>query len=1261
MITETNFKSLLLKLGFTTEGQIFSKYFPYVEAILKVDFGNKTLIYPEDKDKGMLINERQTCNFSAPENFVVFECVHRLLEKGYKPVHLELEPKWKLGHGASGGRADILVRGNNKKPLLIIECKTQGKEFEKAWKETFLDGDQLFSYTQQMSDVEFLCLYTSDWQNDELTYLSYIISHRDNTQILDDDKTLKSFKEANSVKERFKVWTETYKREYTTQGIFEKNIQPYHIGKDKYEVSDLRIVTQTDIQPKYHEFATILRQHNVSGRENAFDKLVNLFLCKIVDEKHNPYDLQFYWKGIAFDSYFELIDRLQRLYRDGMKQFLKEDVTYIDTQTIREAFKFFKNDPDATRDVILRHFRQQKYFTNSDFSFIDVHNEKLFYQNATVLLKIVWMIQDIQLNGDQQNQFLGDMFEFFLDQGFKQSEGQFFTPMPITRFILMSLPLETVIIKNEQPPKVIDYACGAGHFLTELATQIKPFVKKHKLTDIRKYYQNIYGIEKEYRLSKVAKVSAFMYNQDDINVIYADTLAAHEQITNDSFSILVANPPYSVKGFLETLPETDRDRFSLLRTINEKAYHTNNAIETFFIERAYQLMAPGGVAGIIVPSSILSNADSTYTATREILLKYFDIVAIVELGSGTFGKTGTNTVTLFLQRKDDNPAPADHYRCRVDAWFRGDMEKDVIFEDVPLLRKYCNHLEFGFDDYLTLLQGQPNDTLLAYDIFKEYHKDFDQSTEIKNLKRKGFFKDKNEAEQKAELEKQFLAYLKEIESKKLYYFLLAITQPQRVVVVKSPTDTKAQKEFLGYEWSAAKGSEGIKLATNEQGKHLTAMYDPDNRYNPEKINALIQENFTDGVMTVPESLQDYVTIARLVDMLDFSRRDFNKRISLVPRESIMIETERNWVRLSELMEIERGASPRPIEKFLTNDNNGINWIKIGDVSSDDKYITKTAEKITPEGAEKSRAVQEGDFILSNSMSFGRPYILKIAGCIHDGWLLMTNFDSSINKDYLYCVLMYEKIQRQFSEKASGVVVKNLNIEIVRNIKIPLPPKEVQEQIVTECDAIDEAMAQAQKVISETKKQIAARILSNDFPQKKLNNVAEKINDLIDPQTQTGEVIYIGLENIESNTGRLVGVPLTTYTTIKSAKNCFRIGDVLYGKLRPNLNKVYYAKQNGICSTDILVFRFENEYLAKFYSHYFLTKEFNNEVLKNISGQQLPRASWERIQVIKVPVPPLEIQQQLVAEITTLETKIQAAQATIDNAAELKQAVMRKYL
>ena len=394
-----------------------------------------------------------------------------------------------------------MVKDNSGKSLLIIECKTAGKELDTEWKKTLINGGQVLSYAKQAGSTQFVALYASDWIDDQVIAHYYLITLKDNEKLLEEraDQELLSYAEAKLLdrEDIYRAWKETYAQDYATKGIFEEDIPAYAIGKTKYSLADLSTINSNDIQGKYHQFATILRQHNVSGRENAFDKLVNLFLCKIVDETNNPQELKFYWKGIAYDSFFELQDRLQKLYQEGMRRFLNEEVTYIDNEAIDQAFRFFRNDPDATRETIKKYFRELKFFTNNDFAFIDVHNEKLFYQNAAVLLKIVQMLQDIRLKTEEENQFLGDMFEGFLDQGVKQSEGQFFTPMPIVKFILKSLPLEQIITESDRIPRVIDYACGAGHFLNEYAQEIKPIVEAHRETRLEEYYQKVVGIEKE--------------------------------------------------------------------------------------------------------------------------------------------------------------------------------------------------------------------------------------------------------------------------------------------------------------------------------------------------------------------------------------------------------------------------------------------------------------------------------------------------------------------------------------------------------------------------------------------------------------------------------------------------------------------------------------------------------------------------------------------------------------------------------------------
>ena len=167
------------------------------------------------------------------------------------------------------------------------------------------------------------------------------------------------------------------------------------------------------------------------------------------------------------------------------------------------------------------------------------------------------------------------------------------------------------------------------------------------------------------------------------------------------------------------------------------------------------------------------------------------------------------------------------------------------------------------------------------------------------------------------------------------------------------------------------------------------------------------------------------------------------------------QTEVKWMQMSEVMSISRGASPRPIQNYLTDADDGIPWIKIGDVSPSSKYISSTKEKIKKEGATKSRYLKKGDFILSNSMSFGRPYILNIDGCIHDGWISMYGFEEHLDQDYLYYVLRSESVQTFWTAKAnSGGAVSNLNSDIIRKTLIPIPSMAEQKSIASILDRFD---------------------------------------------------------------------------------------------------------------------------------------------------------------------------------------------------------------
>ncbi|EBX1211940.1 restriction endonuclease subunit S [Salmonella enterica subsp. enterica serovar Newport] len=185
---------------------------------------------------------------------------------------------------------------------------------------------------------------------------------------------------------------------------------------------------------------------------------------------------------------------------------------------------------------------------------------------------------------------------------------------------------------------------------------------------------------------------------------------------------------------------------------------------------------------------------------------------------------------------------------------------------------------------------------------------------------------------------------------------------------------------------------------------------------------------------------------------DLSDRSFVSDMVIFHRLYGNVEVE--WVALGDVAKIQRGASPRPIAKYMTEESNGIPWIKIGDTSPGNKYINKTLQKVTVEGAKKSRILNPGDFVISNSMSFGRPYILRITGAIHDGWASISGFGERLNPDYLYHYLSSKNVQNYWESKINSGSVSNLNADIIKTLPVPLPDKHQQERISVLLDKFD---------------------------------------------------------------------------------------------------------------------------------------------------------------------------------------------------------------
>ncbi|EAL2981627.1 N-6 DNA methylase [Campylobacter coli] len=1294
MITKDNLKQVLENLGFKNKNE------NYVKTInnytLLIDYKNQSINYPKE----IKIHDKTTSNFSHPENFVVFECVHRLLEKGYKAEHLELEPKWNLGRDKKGGKADILVKDNEKNPYLIIECKTtdsKNSEFIKEWNRMQEDGGQLFSYFQQEKGVKYLCLYTSDF-SDKLEYKNYIIQAYDNEEYLKEKELQNSYKKSNNNIELFKTWKESYELQYFKQGIFEANVNAYKILEITPTFDNLKELKE---EGKYHEFAKILRKHNISGKENAFDKLVNIFLCKIYDETFNKNNLKFGYFGVMADTYANMQDRLMWLYKEAMKEFLGEKITFVSNEDIEKDFKQLKIK--TLKEVMQNYIKELKFYSNNDFAFLEVHNKELFLKNALVLKEIVELFANYKLTQNSTNQFLGNLFELFLQKGMKQDEGQFFTPIQICEFIMYSLPLQEMLSKNSKALRVIDYACGAGHFLNTYANELKRYLTEDEL---KEHYKNIYGIEKEYRLSKVSKVSSAMYGQNEINILYADALASFElantnnlegekakpQIESNSFDLLIANPPYSVKGFLETLSDKSKNTYKLFN--DDINIETNNSIECFFCERANQILNDNAKAAIILPSSIL-NKDSIYKNTREILFQNFDFIAIVELGNQTFGATGTNTIILFLRKKEtfkqENHLISQDYSLikeRIEAENLKDSEN--FYQNY--LSAYCDFRKFDKELYSNFLNGNLDSKLAELEAFKDYRNAFRQTSDYKKLKESKIYK---ESEDKQSLEdKAFLAYAQAIEKDKLLYFSLSLNQ--EVLIIKSPSDIKEQKKFLGYEWSNRKGDEGLKELHEP---YLSPLFERGNPQNETKLNTLICKAFLKTLSDIPKDLQGYASKARLIDMMDFEKVEFNKAISLNVKSRDELNPFKNskfeLVRLGEVCDLFNGYAFKKTD-YVEKSNTLL--IRMGNIRPNGEFDAEHKIQYLPDNFNnkyKDYLLNDGDVIIAmtdmgNAMNIlGVPTIVKNKN--NRNFLLnqrvgkLFNFSEKIIVQYLKYALSSNEVKKQFKLQGYGGLQINLGKTQILSTKIPLPPLEIQKQIVAECEKVEEQYNTLSLSIKEYQNLIKAMLqkcgIIEDNQEYELNSILDKINNLckinldseflssfnktIKEYALSNPIFKLSIGKRVLNNELLENGQIPVYSANvlevfgfvnKEILQDYDNDSVLWGidgdwmvGFIPKNKKFYPTDHCGVLRVD------DTKINAKYISFIL------NEAGKKQGFSRKLRASIDRIKALRVKLPSLEFQDQIADITDKIEKKINEYKIELDRLEKEKEKILQKYL
>ncbi len=1227
-------KNFITYLGFFPQENITNtyqkKYSNHNSYTIEIDIRKKSINFGEkiffnDSDK-------TTQNITKDEDYVVLECVDRLLTKGYNPQNIILEKVWDAGHGHSG-RLDILVTRDDGSAYMMIECKTWGKEFDKAFTKLNKDGGQLFTYFRFDTKADVLVLYASRLDNDAIEYTNQIVKIED------------EYRETSNLKDFYDRWNKVPKN----NGVFERWTTPYNYKSQALTPQNLTDIKQEDSSFIFNRFMEILRHNVVSDKPNAFSKIFTLFLCKIMDEKiTRPNDeLGFQWfEGV--DDHISFQKRLTDLYQKGMKEFLDKEVTDLSDNEFEEKFGTLDN---SIKKQLLDEFTKIRLQKNNEFAIKDVFDTETFEENTIVVKEIVELLQNYKIRYTKKQQFLSDFFELLLTTGLKQEVGQFFTPVPIAKFIIRSIPLDKILQeklakgeRDELLPNVIDYAVGSGHFITEAMDEIQKYInisnpdeyisdtarklKSWKEDHFDWAYDYVYGIEKDYRLVKTAKVGCYLHGDGLAKVIHGDGLANFTKTKeykgkltyrdknypqdNKKFDIVISNPPYSVSAFKNISKKFNSDDFELYDRLTDQS----SEIEALFIERTKQLLKDGGIAGIILPNSILSNG-GIYSKTREIILKYFEVIGITQLGSNTFMATGTNTVVLFLRRKNN----MEHKNSEASIKKLFETKQDITINGIEKpLSKYINYVweDISLDDYITLLDKNPNKNLQSNELYQEYSK------KIKELDK-----------------------IIELEKEKLFYFIVAY--PQKVTIVKTG-EKKEEKKFLGYEFSNRRGSEGIHPI--QRGKSIdecTSLYDDNSYTNNLKANSYIYNAFDSEFKEIDESLKNNISYIDLVDMMIFDRSEFDKSISLNVKKKVKIESKWEIIKIGEKIEIFDNKRV-PLSERNRIKGNYPYYGSTGIIDYINDYIFDEELVLIGEDGAKWGANENSSFIVK-----GKYWVNNHAH------VLKPNRNELLDK---YLVEILNKFD--LSEYITGLNVPKLNKGNLKEIKIPLPPKDIQEKIVEEVEKLEKVDALNNQDIQDLDKKIKELYLSLK-PKLKVSTLSNHIDILgggtpntHKPEYWDGDIPWLSIVDFKDNKRYVSRTEknITVEGLNNSSTKYLDVGDIIISA-RGTVGALAQLTKPMTFHQSCYGIKAKNELFADYlyYSLKFEVEQFKN----NSYGAIFDTITTKTFDLIKIPLPSLEQQKEIVFKIEMIEKEIAIKEQELASIPKQKEDILKKYL
>jgi len=669
-------------------------------------------------------------------------------------------------------------------------------------------------------------------------------------------------------------------------------------------------------------------------------------------------------------------------------------------------------------------------------------------------------------------------------------------------------------------------------------------------------------------------------------------------------------------------------------------------------------LSSGGVAGIILPVTLL-NKTGVYAEARNILLRYFEIVAIAQFDKNTFMATGTSTIVLFLRRIDDNYL-ADTLQEQIDRFFS--TFNDITMNGVEHpVRRYVQHVWEGIamDEYLSLARKTPCDAIMQHPLYREYRKKLhvDHSTESRKTTKAGAGKKHNAhtshiADALAKKEHDFLDAVMAVEKEKILHFVLAFHQ--EVTLVNSG-QKETEKQFLGYEFSERRKDEGIHpfpketITVEENGQSITRearitdrtmLFDEHSLTNPAKASTYIRQAFLGEQTAIDPAMQPHVSRQRLIDMLVFDRAHFDKVISTAVKKKVIVESRHPLVSLGAVATTQYGHTAK-----ATNQGK-MRYLRITDLNDDGTINAENEAKfINPDaGTIRKFQLEHDDLVIARSGSVGKAALYDASQyepMIFASYLvrIQVNQDKVLPR-YLLAFTGTEDYRSQVTAGSIGANQPNLNAEKMKAFTIPLPPLSVQHTIVSEIEKFGRQQQQILGNAARMKQQILS--LFEDMESRATSNI--RLGDhsvfevTIGQRVLKRELVHDGRipvysANVLSPFGR----------TDKRLLRDFSMPSLLWGI-------------DGDWTDHCGVLRVKDNVVDTRYLAFILEKEG-----KRLKFSRANRASIDRVEGINIPIPPAAIRKKIMPEIERLEKEIIASKEKARQFFEQKEKIFKKYV